>query len=79
MVFDLMGDEDEIDESDFDLRLGRFRGEDGEIVEGSPPEDYDSVADRYRAEDGRFKDRSKDLLDEPEERLLDIDPRLVED
>lgn len=80
--FDVVDDVDSsgIDVSDnreaaFELDTGRFRGEDGEFEDGSPPPDYDSEANRYRAEDGEFKESSEDLYDEPAEVWFDsLDP-----
>lgn len=60
-----------VDESDFELETGRFRGETGNFVVGSPPPDYDAGPNRFRAEDGQFKDRSADLYDEMNERRFD--------
>lgn len=55
-------------ESEFDLETGRFRDpETGRFEPGGSPPDYDERANRFRDENGRFKDRSADLFDEPEE------------
>jgi hypothetical protein len=53
-------DAEEIEQS-FQIETGRYRGDDGEFVEGSPPDDYDSEVDRFRADDGQFKNRAADL------------------
>lgn len=63
-------------ESDFNIESGRFHDDEtGEFEPGSPPPDLGTSVDRYRAEDGKFKGRSKDLFDEPEEvRLGSLEP-----
>lgn len=48
-------------EQSFDLNTGRYRGDNGQFVDGSPPSDYNSKANRFQAKDGGFKDRSWDL------------------
>lgn len=53
--------QDESIEQSFGLETGRYRGEDGEFVDGSPPVDFDADVDRFRANDGQFKNRSQDL------------------
>lgn len=48
---------------EFGLKTGRFRGGDGEFVDGSPPETYDAGVDRFRELDtGEF-----DVTPEPVE------------
>ncbi len=51
---------DDIEQS-FGLQTGRYRGEDGQFVEGSPPPDYNAEADRFQGLNGEFKGRSFDL------------------
>lgn len=52
--------DDEIEQS-FGLETGRYRGDDGEFVDGSPPPDFNAEADRFQGKNGEFKDRSHDL------------------
>lgn len=63
-------------EGNFSRESARFHDPDtGEFEAGSPPPDLDTDVDRYRAVDGKFKSRSADLFDEPEEvRLGSLDP-----
>lgn len=59
-------------ERHFNKRSGRFHDPDtGMFEDGAPPPDLDASVDRYRAKDGRFKKRSTDLFDEPEEVALE--------
>lgn len=59
---------DDSREGHFDVEAGRFRDPSTGVFEaGSPPPDYAPEANRFRAEDGKFKARSSDLYDEPEE------------
>lgn len=57
----LMSDNKEEIEQSFGLETGRYRGDDGRFVDGSPPPDYNSRANRFQAKDGGFKNRSHDL------------------
>lgn len=68
---------DESREGHFDVEAGRFRDPaSGAFEVGSPPPDYDPAANRFRAENGKFKGRSSDLYDEPEEvRRHSLEPR----
>lgn len=50
-----------VDEDDFDPDIGGYRGDDGLIVHGEAPSDYDGGEDRFRREDGAFKDGAADL------------------